>query len=260
MANATQANNNLQQDQSELRMTIFDHLDELRGRFMKALLALVIGTVIGFAIGGQVFEFILQPYCQISASTDCRLQVLGPTEGVVSYFRVSLMIGAMIAIPVITYQVLMFIVPGLHPHEKRYIWFSLPPIVLLFIVGVMFAWYVLMPPALGFLDGFQAQLFKPEWTADLYLGFITSLIFWMGVAFEMPLIFFVLSLIGVVSAGTLAKNWRVAVVASAVIAALITPTIDPANMLLVMGPLMGLYMLSIVLVYFGSRMGLNVQE
>jgi sec-independent protein translocase protein TatC len=110
-----------------------------------------------------------------------------------------------------------------------------------------------MPPALGFLQGFQPTLFKPEWTADLYLSFITSLIFWMGVAFETPLIFFVLALLGLVSAGALARNWRVAVVGSSVAAAMITPTVDPVNMILVMGPLMTLYLLSILLVYVGRR-------
>jgi sec-independent protein translocase protein TatC len=237
----------------ELRMGILEHLDELRRRGTKALFALIIGTVIGFVLAGNVFEFLLEPYCQISEAIDCRLQVLGPTEGIVSYFRVSLMLGAMIAIPVLTYQILMFVVPGLTRRERRYVLLALPIITLLFVVGAAFAWFILMPPALGFLQGFQPTLFKPEWTADLYLSFITSLIFWMGVAFETPLIFFVLALLGLVSAGALARNWRVAVVGSSVAAAMITPTVDPVNMILVMGPLMTLYLLSILLVYVGRR-------
>ncbi len=163
------------------------------------------------------------------------------------------MLGAMIAIPVLTYQILMFVVPGLTRRERRYVLLALPIITLLFVVGAAFAWFILMPPALGFLQGFQPTLFKPEWTADLYLSFITSLIFWMGVAFETPLIFFVLALLGLVSAGALARNWRVAVVGSSVAAAMITPTVDPVNMILVMGPLMTLYLLSILLVYVGRR-------
>lgn len=237
----------------ELRMGILEHLDELRRRGTRALFALIIGTVIGFVLAGNVFEFLLEPYCRISEAIDCRLQVLGPTEGIVSYFRVSLMLGAMIAIPVLTYQILMFVVPGLTRKERRYVLLALPIITLLFVVGAAFAWFILMPPALGFLQGFQPTLFKPEWTADLYLSFITSLIFWMGVAFETPLIFFVLALLGLVSAGALARNWRVAVVGSSVAAAMITPTVDPVNMILVMGPLMTLYLLSILLVYVGRR-------
>jgi sec-independent protein translocase protein TatC len=242
-----------QPDVEGARMGIFEHLDELRRRFLRAMLALVVGTVVGVLITGQVFEFLLVPYCGLQEATYCRLQVLGPTEGIVSYFRVSLMLGAMIAIPVLTYQVLMFIVPGLTKKERRIVLTTIPVITLLFLVGVGFAWFVLMPPALNFLENFQSGLFKAEWTADLYLSFITSLIFWMGVAFETPLIFFVLSLLGVVTAGALARNWRIAIVGSAVAAALITPTVDPANMFLVMGPLLALYTLSILLVFIGQR-------
>ncbi len=247
------------QDSPELRMSLLEHLDELRVRFTKAFIALIIGTVIGVIIAGSVFEFLLVPYCAIDPTDDCRLQTLGPTEGVVSYFRVSLTLGAMIAIPVITYQLIMFIVPGLTKRERRFILLSLPAITLLFIVGVAFAWYLLMPPALGFLQEFQPTLFKPQWTADLYLSFITALVFWMGVAFETPLVFFVMSLLGFVRAKTLVKNWRVAIVGASVAAAFITPTVDPVNMFLVMAPLLALYVISIFLVAIGQRINLAGQ-
>jgi sec-independent protein translocase protein TatC len=234
------------EDGEGARMGFFDHLDELRSRLVKAALSLVVGTAIGVAVASPVLQFLVAPYGE-------RLQVLGPTEGVVAYFRVSLLIGGILAIPMITYQLLMFILPGLTDKEKRILLMSIPPITILFLVGVAFAWYVLVPPALGFLEGFEPTLFKPEWTADLYLGFVTSLLFWMGVAFETPLVFFVLSLLGFVGASVLLKNWRIAIVGAAIAAALITPTIDPVNMFLVMGPLLALYGLSIVLVYIGSR-------
>jgi len=121
-------------------------------------------------------------------------------------------------------------------------------------VGAFFAWAVLIPPALTFLEGFQADLFRPEWTADAYFGFITALIFWMGVAFETPLIFFVLSLLGLVGSRAMLRNWRIAIVGASIAAAFITPTIDPVNMFLVMGPLLALYLSSVVLVFFGRRM------
>jgi len=119
----------------------------------------------------------------------------------------------------------------------------------------------MVPPAIDFLQNFQNDLLKAEWTADQYLGFITALIFWMGVAFETPLVFFVLSLVGMVTAGVLIRNWRIAVVGASVAAAVITPTVDPVNMALVIAPLLVLYVLSIlvlyvlsiVLVYFGAR-------
>lgn len=231
-------------------MGLFEHLDELRRRLFVAAIALVLGTVIGVLLATPVLEFLQQPYGKA-------FTVLGPTGGVVAYFRVALMVGAMIAIPVITYEVLMFVLPGLTRKEKRLILLSLPAITALFIIGVAFAWFVLIPPSLGFLAGFQPTLFKPEWTADLYLSFVTSLVFWMGVAFQTPLIFFVVALLGMVSAQTLLKNWRVAIVGAAVAAALITPTVDPVNMMLVMGPLLTLYALSIFLVMIGKRINLR---
>jgi sec-independent protein translocase protein TatC len=247
---ATHVTSQPRPDGNGAQMGLFEHLDELRRRLFVAAIALVLGTVVGVLIATPVLEYLQQPYGKA-------FTVLGPTGGVVAYFRVALMVGAMIAIPVITYEVLMFVLPGLTRKEKRMILLSLPAVTGLFIIGVAFAWLVLIPPSLGFLAGFQPTLFKPEWTADLYLSFVTSLVFWMGVAFQTPLIFFVVALLGMVSAQTLLKNWRVAIVGAAVAAALITPTVDPVNMMLVMGPLLTLYALSIFLVMIGKRINLR---
>jgi sec-independent protein translocase protein TatC len=229
----------------EAHMTLLQHLDELRMRVTRALFGLVLGTAVGMVFATEVLKFLQEPYGR-------EFTVLGPTGGVVAYFRVALFIGAILSIPLVTYQVLMFVLPGLHPHEKRVLLAVLPVVTLLFLVGVVFTWYVLIPPALGFLEGFEPTLFKPEWTADLYLSFVTALVFWMGVAFEMPLIFFVLALMGFVEAGVLIRQWRIAVVGAAVAAAVITPTVDPVNMALVVVPLLALYGISIGLVGLGA--------
>ncbi|MBC7869571.1 MAG: twin-arginine translocase subunit TatC [Chitinophagaceae bacterium] len=234
----------------ELRMGFFEHLNELRGRLMKSFLAVVLGTIVGLIVASEVLHYLIRPYAD-------RLSVLGPTGGVVAYFRVSLLVGGIIAIPMITYQVLMFVIPGLTKKEKRTLFLSLPAITGLFLIGIAFSWFVLIPPAISFLNGFEPELFKSEWTADNYLSFVTSLLFWMGVAFETPLVFFILSLMGLVGARVLIKNWRVAIVGAAVASALITPTVDPVNMSLVMGPLLVLYLLSIILVMVGSRIFTN---
>jgi sec-independent protein translocase protein TatC len=241
-------------DEEQSRMSIWSHLTELRNRLVKAMIALVLGTVIGFIAAGDGLDILRQPYCEIVQQTEeCRLVTLGPTGNVIVYFRVSLLIGAIVSIPIVTYQLLMFIFPGLTRKERRMILASIPAVTFLFLVGVGFSWYVLMRPALGFLEGFQTDIFRPEWTADLYLSFVTSLLFWMGVAFQTPLILFVLSLIGIVDAPGLRRAWRVAIVGAAAASAFITPTVDPVNMMLVMAPLVGLYIISIFLVMIGQR-------
>ncbi len=228
------------------QMGIFEHLNELRRRLFTSVIALVIGTMGGVAVATPVLKFISEPYGRAFI-------VLDPTGGVIQYFRVAILVGASLAIPVITYELLMFILPALTGKEKKWLLLSIPPIFILFLIGIAFAWFILIPPALGFLVNFQTSIFRAEWTADHYLGFVTSLLFWMGVAFETPLVFFVLSLFAVVQSRQLIRNWRIAVVGSAIIAAVITPTVDPVNMMLVMGPLMALYALSILLVGIGSR-------
>ncbi|MFN8531060.1 MAG: twin-arginine translocase subunit TatC [Anaerolineae bacterium] len=232
------------------RMTFLEHLDELRKRITRAAFALIIGTVIGFVLARPLLLYLQTPYGE-------RFQVLDPTGSVVSFFRVSLLVGGVLSIPMITYQLLMFIFPALLPKEKRMLLMALPAITLLFLVGAAFAWFVLVPPALSFLQQFQGDIFFVQWEADSYLGFVTALIFWMGVAFETPLVFFVLSLIGLVESKVLLKNWRIAVVGAGIAAAAITPTVDPVNMFLVMGPLLVLYFFSIILTAIGARINQN---
>ena len=235
-------------DGHELRMSLLEHLEELRDRLFRAALGLIAGTVIGALFAGDIFKYLLQPYGRPA-------QVLDPTGSVTNYFRVALTFGAIIAIPLITYQLLLFILPGLTKREKRILLTALPAITLLFVVGVAFAWFLLLPTAIDFLANFHSDIFTTQWTADGYLGFVTSLLFWMGAAFETPLIFFVLSFLGFVNSPLLIKNWRIAIVGAAVIAAVITPTVDPVNMFLVMAPLLVLYVLSIFLTRIGSRLG-----
>jgi sec-independent protein translocase protein TatC len=107
----------------------------------------------------------------------------------------------------------------------------------------------MLPTAISFLKNWQVEIFRPMWQADEYIPFVTSLTFWIGVSFETPLIIFIMAKVGVVTPRFLAQQWRFAIVIVAIIAAMITPTVDPFNMALVMGPLMGLYGLSILLAY-----------
>jgi sec-independent protein translocase protein TatC len=227
----------------EVAMGFFEHLGELRDRLIRAFLGLAVTVALSMLFASNILSYLISPL----GDEAFQLQTLGPTEGVVIYFRVALLAGAILAIPWITWQLWMFIAPGLNPGEKRYVLLSIPPTTILFLIGVMFAWFILTPAALRFLQDFQSDIFQAGWTADQYVAFVTSLLFWIGVSFEMPLIFFILARLGMVGPRTLRRNWRIAVVGAALAAAMITPTIDPFNMLLVMGPLLALYVLSIFL-------------
>ena len=229
-------------------MGFLEHLGELRTRLIRSALALTITTTLSTVFTGQVLQYLLTPY-----GMNEKLQILGPTESVVVYFREALLCGAIIAIPYITWQLFGFILPGLKRQEKRWVLLALPGTIFFFLLGVAFAWFIMTPAALNFLADFQSDVFTVEWTADAYIAFVTALLFWIGVAFETPLIFFVLARLGLVGPRALIHNWRIAVVATAVLAAVITPTIDPFNMALVMGPLLALYVLSILLAAFAYR-------
>jgi sec-independent protein translocase protein TatC len=221
-------------------MSILDHLRELRGRLLKAAVALIICALVTSVFAGDIIKFLIQPYGN-------KLQTLGPTENVITYFRVALLSGAALAMPVIVYQLLAFVVPGLTRAERRWIYISVPFTTVLFSTGILFAWFIMVPAAVDFLANFRSDLFLNEWTAREYISFVVSIAFWIGVSFQTPLITFILAKVGLVTPGFLARNWRYAIVVVAVIAALITPTVDPFNMALLMLPLLALYVLSILL-------------
>jgi sec-independent protein translocase protein TatC len=225
---------------SEKTMSLMQHLVELRNVLIKSVIALLIGTVLAAIFTPQILQFLIAPY-------GTTLQTIDPTENISIYLRVSIMTGAVITMPIFVYLLWSFIAPGLENKEKRYVRFVVPGATVLFLIGVGFAWSIMLPAAIGFLSTFQSEVFKSDWRADAYIPFVTSLMFWIGVSFEMPLIVFFLAKLKLVTAGLLLKGWRFAVVGIAVIAAVITPTVDPFNMMLVMAPLILLYFFSILL-------------
>ncbi len=225
-------------DADDRPLTLLDHLNELRIRLFRSLAALAIGVLLAAVFTDELLEYLIQPY-------GTELQVLGPTESVVIYFRVALLAGAIFAMPYITLQLFLFVAPGLTRKEKRTIYLALPATTGLFLVGVAFAWFIMVPAALHFLQDFQSDVFRAEWTAERYIAFLTSVLFWIGVAFELPVVVFVLARLGLLGPRPLIRNWRLAVVLITIVAALITPTVDPFNMLLVIAPLLVLYLLSI---------------
>lgn len=230
-------------------MSFWDHLDELRMRLIRALIGLVIAFLVSIIFTSDIIEYLAKPFTDQGG----KLQNLEPTGNVVIYFRVALMTGAIAAIPYITYQLFLFVAPGLTDKERGWVLRAIPFTTAFFLLGVGFAWFVMLPTAFEFLVGFQDEVFINQWSAQRYFSFLTSILFWIGIAFEMPVFLFVLARLGLIGPRALINNWRLAVIVIAVLAALITPTVDPFNMMLVMGPLIFLYIFSILLVAFAER-------
>jgi sec-independent protein translocase protein TatC len=193
-----------------------------------------------------VLAFLIEPYGDL-------LDVISPTEGIETYFKVALVCGIILSMPWILYQLWRFISPGLKKNEKQYVYIFVPSATFLFLIGVGFAWYVLLPAAISFLSTFMAEIFEARWISREYISFATTFLVWIGVSFEMPLIIYFLARFGILGPATLREQWRFAVVGIAVLAAVITPSIDPVTMMLTMIPLLILYGLSILLAAVGSR-------
>jgi sec-independent protein translocase protein TatC len=228
------------------KQPILEHINELRRRLTWAVAALIVGTVVSFIFAEQVLAFLIEPY-------GARVQAISPTDTIETYFKVALVSGAILTMPVILYQLWLFVSPGLEPRERRLVYVFVPAAFGLFLTGIVFSWLVLLPAAIRFLADFMPEIFTVEWTAPEYIGFTTSFLFWIGVSFEMPLIMYLLARVGLVTAKALREHWRVAIVAIAILAAVITPSIDPMTMLLTMAPLTVLYLLSILLAIVGER-------
>ncbi len=226
--------------------SFLEHVEELRRRLVRVLIALVTGTTISAIFTQQFLDWLALPVGGLE-----NLAAIEVTENVGVFMQVALLGGVTLAMPVIVYQLWRFIAPGLFKHERRYVYILVPMATILFLTGAAFAYFVMLPTALPFLLGFTSIPTHPR--PSNYISFITGLIFWIGVSFEAPLLVFFLAKIGLVDHKMLARNWRIAILLIAVLAAVVTPTPDPVNMALVMAPLIVLYGLSIILARFAYK-------
>jgi sec-independent protein translocase protein TatC len=234
------------QDEERL-LTLGEHLGELRRRLTICVVAVVIGMIVAAYFGEDLIEFLKKPGEE--ASPEFRLVFLEPFENFVVYFRVSMLGGLVLAMPVIVWQVLGFLSPGLRKEERKWLWGTALGAGGLFLTGVLFAYYVALPPALDFLLNFGDDIAEPTIRIGSYMDFVTRLLLWTGVSFEMPLVIMYLARFRVVNARQLIHWWRVAIVGAFVIAAVVTPSIDPVTQALVAAPIIGLYIIGIGLAF-----------
>jgi len=232
--------------QQDSEMPFWDHVEELRHRLLIVLIALAAATAGSFLFAERIIDLLAQPAGSVDA-----LQSIEVTENVAVFMRVSLLSGVAIAMPVILYELLAFIMPGLKLNEKKWVMLTVFFGTVLFLAGAAFAYFVMLPASLTFLLQFLGVETKPRLSS--YVNFITSLIFWLGIGFQFPILVFSLAKLRIVSVKSMAKGWRYAIVIIAILAAMITPTVDPINMALLMAPLFFLYLLSILFAFFATR-------
>ncbi len=233
----------------EKYLTLIEHLQELRHRIMMSAVFVVLGLAVSAYFGEDLIDFLKKPAEQ--RSENFQLQFIEPFELFVTYFRVSMLGGLIVGMPMILYQTLRFVSPALKPGERKWLYGTVVGATGLFLSGVAFAYYVALPPALDFLLNFGGgDLAQPNIRVGAYIDFVTRLLFWTGVSFETPLVIMFLARFGIVRAGQLLGWWRLAIVAAFVISAVVTPTWDPVTQSLVAGPIIVLYFIGIVLAVF----------
>jgi len=241
----------LPEERGERYLTLMEHLSELRYRVTVSGLAVVVGLAVTAIIADDIIEFLKEP--AEDRSENFQLQFIEPFENFVVYFKVALLGGLVLGMPVIVYQILRFIGPGLRGSERRWLYGTVAGSFFMFISGVAFAYYVALPPAMDFLLNFNDDLAQPNIRIGSYIDFVTRLLFWTGVSFQMPIIVMYLGRFNIITPRQMLQWWRYAIVLIAVVAAIITPTIDPVTMSLVMAPLIVLYFLGIILAWIVRR-------
>ena len=228
-------------------MSIFDHLEELRLRIFYSLIAVMLGVVGCFVFVERIVQLLEEP------APGAKFLQLSPGE----YFFVSLKVagyfGILVASPFILYQVIMFVRPGLTRRERRVI----GPVVLgssgLFFVGLFFAYIALIPAALNFFISYGENVVEQLWSIDRYFEFVLLLLFSTGLAFQVPVVQFLLALLGIVNSETMLKGWRYVLLGAAILGAVLTPSTDPVTQSLLGGAVLSLYFGGIGLVRLSGR-------
>ena len=229
------------------KLTFIGHLGELRQRLVKCLIALVITTIVSFVFAEHIFHILILP------AGDINLIFIEMTEMIGAYMRLSLASGIVLAMPYLVYQLLMFISPALAHQEKKYLYLILPWITLMFIAGVAFGYFILLPPATKFLLTWGSNIATPQIKIGNYISIVARLLVASGAVFETPVIILFLAKLGIVTPKMLSRKRKHAIVAAFILAAIITPTFDPVNQSLVAVPLIVLYEMSIWLAKLVKR-------
>ena len=228
-------------------MSVIDHLDELRVRLVRCLLAFGLAMGVTFTYGKQIIQFLEKP------AGNMTFQALSIEEPLFVYCKVAFYGALIIAAPYLLYEICGFVAPGLKKNERR----MLSPIViggpLLFVTGAAFCYYCVLPPMLSFFTSFGVGISPVQQRLDFYISLVTTMLFYLGLCFQLPIVLFALSLAGIVNSKQLLGWWRHAMVGSSVAAAIITPDPTVVSMLIVTVALIGLYFFTVALLKVFGR-------
>jgi sec-independent protein translocase protein TatC len=237
---------NVPEIETNNKLTFIGHIGELRHRLLKCVIVLVITIGISFFLTEPyIFPTLISPVKDLLSANEINFIFTQMTEMIGTYMKVSLAAGIILAMPYLVYQLLMFVSPALTRREKKRVYLLLPWITLMFIAGVAFGYFILIPPATSFLMTFGSNIADPMIKIGNYISIVTRLLVASGAVFETPVIILFLARLGIVKAKMLSSKRRHAIVAAFILAAIITPTFDPINQSLVALPLIVLYEISI---------------
>ncbi len=230
---------------SLLTMPLMEHLRELRKRLMWSVGTLLLGMIAGWFVAEPIITSLTE-MCTVCEDGLIAVRVL---ETLVTKLRVAFIVGLALAMPMVLFQAVAFVLPALHGYERRYLWLFLPGASLLFILGMAFGFTIVVPRTVNFLVGFlgDTENLTVQPRIDDYVSFLTNLVLVIGLAFQTPLVVVLLTKLRIVTPMTLSQYRRHAVLVIAVTAAILTPTPDPFTMFMVMGPMYVLYELGILL-------------
>jgi sec-independent protein translocase protein TatC len=234
-------------------MSFLEHLEDLRGVLVQSLIVFLFFTVVLWFFSGTILDFLIRdlPVEQ--------LNFFAPAEAFMTRLKISLVLGVMTAFPFILFKVWSFVAPGLFANERKKIYPFVLMSSMLFYVGVLFCYIILIPIVIDFLLGFGTDRLTPIISVSMYFTFVARLCFTFGIVFQLPVVVFVLSMVGIVTPQFMLRQWRYAVLVIFVLSAVLTPP-DPASQVLMAFPIILLYIGSVLLAYAALRKRKRVEE
>ncbi|WP_433338513.1 twin-arginine translocase subunit TatC [Spirillospora sp. CA-294931] len=241
----------------EGRMPLMDHLRELRNRLVKAVLALLVGMVLGYVFFQPIWELLKEPYCQIPQARELNNKCTLVVDGIFSQFfvrlKIAMIVGIVISSPVWLYQIWAFVAPGLYKRERRWTYAFLAAAVPLFLVGAGLAYLFVDKGLELFLGGFSIDGVTALVKVDQYLSYVLAMLLVFGVTFELPLFVLMLNLAGVLTSHRIRKTQRLAIFGIFIFSAIATPSGDPITMLVLALPTVLLYEIAAFLAFLNDR-------